>query len=274
MHGHGIRHHARHVAPVRGRAETRVDGNRPSASQLPERSGIEVRLVSERSGKLWRLHSWVKASSAAPTSPRPSPYLSRSNWIEGCPRPARISRRAGGAEAASTPTTPPARSRPGQVEIVNDQRNRLRELLQSREQQIIGSSAVRGEALVKRHQRIVAGQRNLSGSSLNRPDNAVKEPCRLGIEAVQRQPGALEIALADPIAQKGRFAVAGRRCDQRQPVGISGRSQSVFQTRALQWPQTAQRRPEFELGTRRPFGILRLSHVIDRRQVQWRPIGS
>ena len=123
--------------------------------------------------------------------------------------------------------------RPCQMEVVNDQDNRLRQLLQSRQQQVIGSSAVRGKALVKRHQDIIAGQGNLSGSSLNRPDHTVKEPCRLGIETVQRQPGALEIAFPDPIAQEGRFAVAGRGCDQRQPVSISCRRQSVFKTRAL-----------------------------------------
>ena len=121
------------------------------------------------------------------------------------------------------------------MEVVNDQDNRLRELLEkpSAAGHPENSSAVRGEALVKRHQDIIAGQGNLSGSSLNRPDHTVEEPCRLGIETVQRQPGALEIAFPDPIAQEGRFAVAGRGCDQRQPVSISCRRQSVFKTRAL-----------------------------------------
>ena len=92
--------------------------------------------------------------------------------------------------------------RPCQVEVVNDQHDRLRHLLQGCQQQVIGSSAVRGKALVKCHQDIIAGQGNLSGSSLNRPDNTVKEPCRLGIESVQRQPGALEVAFPDPITQE------------------------------------------------------------------------
>ena len=52
VHGHGLRHHAGHIAPLRGRAETGVDSNRPSASQLPERPGVEVRLVSEQGGEI------------------------------------------------------------------------------------------------------------------------------------------------------------------------------------------------------------------------------
>ena len=181
----------------------------------------------------------------------------------------------GGRGRGSEHTDDPAgQVRPCQMEIVNHQDNRLRQLLQSRQQKVIGSSAVRGKALVKRQQDIIAGQRNLSGSNLNSTYNAVKEPCRLGIETVQRQPGTLEIAFPDPIAQKGRLTIAGRGCDERQPVSISSRGQGILQTRALQWPQSAQRRAEFELGTRRPLGILRLSHVIDVRQVQGLSIGS
>ena len=88
------------------------------------------------------------------------------------------------------------------MDIVNDQRHRLGELFERAEQEVVGRSAVLGEALVQGHQGIIAGERELTRRSLNRPDNTVKEPCRLGIESVQRQPGALQVAFPDPITQK------------------------------------------------------------------------
>ena len=98
-----------------------------------------------------------------------------------------------------------------------------------------------GKALVKSQEGVVAGQRQLACRGLDRPDDTVKQPRGFRIEPVEGQPGARQIALADPVAQERGLAVAGRGRDEGQAVRIGGRGQGVFQTRTLQRSEAAHR---------------------------------
>ncbi|XTR52421.1 hypothetical protein ACOM2C_02680 [Pseudarthrobacter sp. So.54] len=153
------------------------------------------------------------------------------------------------------------------MDIIDDQHHRLGELLKCAEQEVIGRRPVEGEILAQRQQGIVARQRLRACCGLDRPNNSMKEPGWLGVEPVQRQPPARQIAIAHPITQERGLAVAGWRRNDGDPVGIRGSGHSIFEARTFQGPLGAQGRPDSRPRTMDPCGDLRLYHGIHRRDV-------